>query len=222
MFGSFPRTFGLQHCKRVVGACRGSINGGFQTVVRVWSAEQIPAPHLNLKITSIYRHYKFTSVLPQVYLFLTSFVTSLKPLLSQQSRNHGLETTVYRTLGMCMANICPPFFCASFFPFFCPVRPTLPHAIFFPKIPSFWDLRSTLSHREKATCRGWVLGTVLDGVAPQEKKENPFFLAREKRQTSVMSDVWCCDFLGFCRSAVGLPQPLYQTAHQEITRVAWL
>ena len=74
----------------------------------------------------------------------------------------------------------PPFFVHPFFLFF-PVRPTLPRAIFFPKIPSFWHLRSTLSRREKATGRGWVLGTVLDGVAPQEKKENPFFLAREKR-----------------------------------------
>ena len=46
---------------------------------------------------------------------------------------------------------------------------------------SFWDLRCTPSSREKATSRGWVLGTVLDGVAPQEKKEIPFFLACEKR-----------------------------------------
>ena len=75
----------------------------------------------------------------------------------------------------------PPFFVHPFFLFFCPVRPTLLQAIFFPKIPSFWDLRSALSRREKATCRGWVLGTVLDEVAPQEKKENPFFLAHEKR-----------------------------------------
>ena len=67
------------------------------------------------------------------------------------------------------------FLCILFSFFLRPFRPTLPHAIFFPKIPSFWDLRSTLSRREKAICRGWVLGTVLDGVAPQEKKENPFF-----------------------------------------------
>ena len=66
-------------------------------------------------------------------------------------------------------------FCASVFSFFCPVHPTLPQAIFFPKIPSFWDLKSTLSSREKATCRGWVLGTVLDGAAPQEKRKILFF-----------------------------------------------
>ena len=75
----------------------------------------------------------------------------------------------------------PPFFVHPFF-LFSPVRPTLPPGNFFPKIPSFWDLRSTLSRREKATRRDWALGTVLDGVAPQEKKENPFFLAREKRK----------------------------------------
>ena len=59
------------------------------------------------------------------------------------------------------------------FPFFCPVHPTLPQAIFFPKIPSFWDLRSTLSSIKKATCRL--------GFSPQERKEHPFFLARKKR-----------------------------------------
>ena len=72
-------------------------------------------------------------------------------------------------------------FCASFFPFFSPVHPTLPRAIFFPKIPSFWHLRSTLSRREKATCRGWVLGTVLDGVAPQGKKGKSFFSGARKK-----------------------------------------
>ena len=69
----------------------------------------------------------------------------------------------------------PPFFCASFFPCFGPCPPHPFPANFLPPNPSFWDLRSTLSSREKATCRGWVLGTILDGVAPQEKKENPFF-----------------------------------------------
>ena len=78
-------------------------------------------------------------------------------------------------------HILPTFFCASFFPFFALSAPPFPGHVSSPKSPSFWDLRSTLSRREKATCRGWVLGTVLDGVAPQEKKENPFFLAREKR-----------------------------------------
>ena len=74
----------------------------------------------------------------------------------------------------------PPFFAHPFFLFLlCPPRPS--PGKFLPKIPSFWDLRSTLSSRERATCRGWVWGTVLDGVAPQEKKEIPFFLAREKR-----------------------------------------
>ena len=68
---------------------QGSVNGGFQTVVRVWSGEQIPAPHL----TSIF-YLNFTSVL---HLFLTSFylnLTSAQPAIS----NHGLETTVYTPL----------------------------------------------------------------------------------------------------------------------------
>ena len=30
-----------------------NVNGGFQTVVRVWSGEQIPAPHFNLDFTSV-------------------------------------------------------------------------------------------------------------------------------------------------------------------------
>ena len=46
---------------------QGSVNNGFQTVVWVLSGEQIPAPHLNLS---------FTSVLPQLYLLLTSSFTS--------------------------------------------------------------------------------------------------------------------------------------------------
>ena len=52
-----------------------------------------------------------------------------------------------------------PFFCASFFRFFLPCPPHPSPGNFFPKILSFWD------------------------VAPQEKKENPFFFfsgAREK------------------------------------------
>ena len=75
----------------------------------------------------------------------------------------------------------PTFFFVHPFLLFCSVHTTLPQANFFPRISSFWDLRSTRSSREKATCTGCVLGTVLDGVAPQEKKEIPFVLAREKR-----------------------------------------
>ena len=67
------------------------------------------------------------------------------------------------------------------FSFFCPVHPTLPQAIFFPQIVSFWDLRSTLSSRENATSRGWVLGTVLDGVVAQEKRKILFFVHAKKR-----------------------------------------
>ena len=66
---------------------RGSVNGGFQTVVRVRCGEQIPAPPFNLDLTSI---------LPLFYLNFTLFnllkkKTSFKPLLSRQSR-----TTVWK------------------------------------------------------------------------------------------------------------------------------
>ena len=63
---------------------RGSVNGGFQTMVRVWSGEQIPVPPSNLN---------FASVLPHFNLFVTSFLilTSFQPLRIQQSR-----TTVWK------------------------------------------------------------------------------------------------------------------------------
>ena len=51
------------------------------------------------------------------------------------------------------------------------------------KIPFFCDLRSTLSRREKATCRGWILGTVLDEVAPQEKRKILFFWCAKKGES---------------------------------------
>ena len=41
---------------------RGSVNGGFQAVVRVWSEGQIPAPHFNLNVTSVLPHVCATSL----------------------------------------------------------------------------------------------------------------------------------------------------------------
>ena len=85
----------------------------------------------------------------------------------------------------CISRRNPPFFAHPFFLFFGPVHPTLPKAIFFPKLPTFWDLKSTLSCRlnveKRQPAGGWFFGKVLDMVAPQEKKENPFFLARVGR-----------------------------------------
>ena len=43
---------------------QGSVNRGFQTVVRGWFGEQIPAPHRNLNLASI---------IPLFYLKFTSF-----------------------------------------------------------------------------------------------------------------------------------------------------
>ena len=101
----------------------------------------------------------------------------------------------------------PTFFCASFFSFFCPVRPSLPQAIFFPKILPFWDLRPTLSRREKATSRGWVLGTVLDEVAPQEKKENPFFWCAKEGEEIIILEL----FGGLHYSVLGVFELIFIT-----------
>ena len=72
-----------------------SENGGFQTVVRVRSGEQLPAPHFNLNLTS---------VLPLLDLSFTSFLPHFNPSsagnLEPWFGNHGLQT-----LGLH-----PPFF----------------------------------------------------------------------------------------------------------------
>ena len=70
---------------------QGSVNGGFQTVVRVLSRDQIPLPSFDLNLTSF---------LPQVCLFFTLFPSSLKPpfnlcfvtSLEPRLGNHGLQT----------------------------------------------------------------------------------------------------------------------------------
>ena len=66
----------------------GSVNGGFQTVVRVWSGEQIPPPHFNHNLTLIY--LCLTSSSPLFCLNLTYALPAIS--------NHGLETTAYRPL----------------------------------------------------------------------------------------------------------------------------
>ena len=71
---------------------QGSVNGGFQTVVRVFWGNEIPLPPFYLNLTSF---------LPQFYLVLTSFLPFFNlNLTSASSRisSHGLETTVYRRL----------------------------------------------------------------------------------------------------------------------------
>ena len=101
------------------------------------------------------------------------FVDAVKAVRSDSSEGFIVRPPTFNS---------PTFFCASFFPFFffaCPAHPSPGN--FFPKILSFWDLRSTLSSREKASSRGWVLGTVLEGVRPTGKKgKSFFFLARKK------------------------------------------
>ena len=68
---------------------QGFVNGGFHTVVRACSGEQIPARHFNLN---------FNSVLPLLYLFKTSFFYIIVTPARLAIPNHGLETTVYRLL----------------------------------------------------------------------------------------------------------------------------
>ena len=73
---------------------QGSVNGGFQTVVRVFWGNEIPLPPFYLNFA--------TPFLPQFYLFLTSSLPLFNlNLTSASSRfsNHGLETTVYIPLG---------------------------------------------------------------------------------------------------------------------------
>ena len=78
-----------------------SVNGGFQTMVRVWSAEQIPASQLNLK---------FTSVLPQFCLFKTSLLPHLD-LCSAGNLEPRLGNLGLQTLGARkdpLLGVCPP------------------------------------------------------------------------------------------------------------------
>ena len=86
------RIWTLWKAKHGVDFCQGSVNGGFQTVVRVLWGNGIPLPPFYLNLNPF---------LPQFYLFLTSFspnfylnLTSAQPAIS----NHGLETTVYTPL----------------------------------------------------------------------------------------------------------------------------
>ena len=72
---------------------QGSVNGGFQTVVRVLWGNEIPLPPVYLNLTPFLPQFNLilTSFLPNSYLNLTS----AQPAIS----NHGLETMVYIPLG---------------------------------------------------------------------------------------------------------------------------
>ena len=94
----------------------------------------------------------------------------------------------------------PPLFVHPFFLFFALSTPPFPRQFSSPEIPSCWDLRSTLSSRESATRSGWVLGTVLDRVAPQEKKANPFFLGRARKGERGPQQLQDCCKSSLCKS----------------------
>ena len=57
---------------------RGSVNGGFQTMVPVWPGEQIPAPQFKLNVT--------------LFLPLSNLVFFLMLTPAQPASNHSLET----------------------------------------------------------------------------------------------------------------------------------
>ena len=67
------------------------------------------------------------------------------------------------------------FFLRIPFSFSVPVHSTLPRQSSSPN-PLFPKPQIYFFSREKETCRGWVLRTVLDGVAPQAQKGKSFFL----------------------------------------------
>ena len=129
---------------------QGSVNGGFQTVVRVLSGEQIPLPPFYLNLTPF---------LPQFYLILTSFLpffnlnlTSAQPAIS----NHGLETTVYipldyhyfrnhymfnsKTISLCNCN--------------CNCRRIIPKTIFYVTVPNCNGKDIFPSDPQSCNCNG--------------------------------------------------------------------
>ena len=72
---------------------QGFVNGGFQTVVRVWSGEQIPAPHFYLSFTSITQFYLgVTSIVPFLTSFLPQFNLRSTGNLEPRFGSHGLQT----------------------------------------------------------------------------------------------------------------------------------
>ena len=78
--------------------CRGK-----QTVVRVWSGEQIPAPHLNLNFASVLPQF-YNLVLPFFNLILTHrSAGNLEPRFG----NHNLQTLGNGFLVSCFhAQVC--------------------------------------------------------------------------------------------------------------------
>ena len=133
-----------------------------------------------------HRHRQSTS-LPAPRAFLQTPAPVLErfldgPMGSNVLSSAGLQfgTAIGR------AHILPTFFCASFFPFFCPVHPALPQAIFFPQIPSSGtsDLLFLVEKTWPAGAGFW--GRFWTGF-PHRKKGKSFFLAREKRRAWVQS-----------------------------------
>ena len=80
----------------------------------------------------------------------------------------------------------PLFSLRLLFSFFSPCPPHPSPGNFLPQNPVFLGPQICSSSREKATSRGWVLGTVLDRVTPQEKRKILFFLACQKGEAFIL------------------------------------
>ena len=79
-YGGDVRVGGVHEAVFVPGDIYLDVNGGFQTVFRVLSGDQIPLPPFILNVTP------FTSVLPLLNSFFYLFLTSIQPLLRHESR----------------------------------------------------------------------------------------------------------------------------------------
>ena len=100
----------------------------------------------------------------------------------------------------------PTFFLCILFSFFCSVRPTLPRAIFFPKIPSFWtsDLLFLVEKWQLAGAGFW--GRFWTG-SPHRKKRKILFFWRAKKggwHKTVSRTCLCNRLCGGCREGVEL------------------
>ena len=98
----------------------------------------------------------------------------------------------------------PPFLVHPFFLFSALFAPPFPGQFSSPKSPlsGSSDLLFLVEKRQPAGAG--VLGTVLDGVAPQEKKENPFFWRAKKGESKCQEKISRQHFCTPCRDESAL------------------
>ena len=78
------------------GVFQGSVNGGFQTVVRVLSGEQIPPPPFLPQFNPL-----FTSILPLFNLFFTFFNLNLTSFVHNSVCSQFLAEGLFAILAEC-------------------------------------------------------------------------------------------------------------------------